>query len=67
MNGLDISLEQFKNLKSKDRDELMYKNILSIKSNQTDNKFHNKIQYAWLSVLTLTTSVLLGIRKYLPI
>ncbi len=62
-NGLDISLEQFKKMKSMDRDILMYNNLVFIRKKIGDTKFHRKIQYIWLFVLT----VALGFKKFLPI
>ena len=62
-NGLDISLEQFKRMKRTDRDVLIYNNLVHIRKNIGDTKFHRKIQYVWLFVLTTT----LGLRSFLPI
>ena len=62
-NGLDISLEQFKRMKTMDRDILIYNNLVHIRKNIGDTKFHRKFQYAWLFVLTIA----LGFKKYLPI
>lgn len=63
MNGLDISLDQFKKMAAKDRDELIYKNLVHIRKTIGDSKFHRKIHYVWLFVLTTA----LGLRKFLPI
>ena len=63
MNGLDISLDQFKKMKSQDRDELIYKNLVHIRKTMGDSNFHRKIHYTWLFVLTIA----LGLRKFLPI
>ncbi len=67
---LDISLNQFKNLKKKDKDEVMFQNLVHIrqtfaemKQSFEDNKFHRKFHYLWLSVLT----VFVGAKKYLGI
>ncbi|KKL96642.1 hypothetical protein LCGC14_1842400 [marine sediment metagenome] len=62
-NGLDISLEQFKRMKSTDRDILIYNNLVHIRKRIGDTRFHRKIHYAWLFVLT----VALGLRRFLPI
>lgn len=62
-NGLDISLEQFKKMRSMDRDILMYNNLVFIRKKIGDTKFHRKIQYVWLFVLTS----ILGLRRFLPI
>ena len=62
-NGLDISLDQFKKMRSIDRDEIIYKNLVHIRKNVGDTRFHRKIQYVWLFVLT----VALGFRRFLPV
>ena len=62
-NGLDISLEQFKKMRSIDRDVLMYNNLVFIRKTMGDTKFHRKIQYVWLFILT----VALGLRRFLPL
>lgn len=62
-NGLDISLEQFKKMRSIDRDVLIYNNLVHIRKKIGDVHFHRKIQYAWLIILTTA----LGLRRFLPI
>ena len=62
-DGLDISLEQFKRMRSQDRDELIYKNLVHIRKRIGDTRFHRKIQYAWLFIL----SSVLGLRRFLPL
>ncbi len=62
-NGLDISLDQFKRMRSQDRDVLIYNNLVHIRKKIGDTKFHRKIQYVWLFVLT----VALGLRRFLPV
>ncbi|MHA1383273.1 MAG: hypothetical protein ACTSR3_05910 [Candidatus Helarchaeota archaeon] len=62
-NGLDITENQFLKLSAKERDLIMFRNVVHIRKQLKDYRFHKKIQYAWLSIL----SCLLGIRKYLPI
>jgi len=61
MNGLDISLDQFKRMKSQDRDELIYKNLVHIRKTIGDTKFHRKLHYVWLSSLT----IFVGLGRYL--
>lgn len=61
MNSLDINLPQFKKMKAIDRDEIIYQNLVHIRKKMGDYKLHKKIQYAWLSLLT----VFVGIKKYL--
>ena len=60
MNGLDIGLEEFKKMRSLDRDELMYKNLVHIRSKMGDYKFHKKTQYIWLFLLT----IFVGLKKF---
>lgn len=62
-NGLDISLDQFKRMKSMDRDVLIYNNLVHIRKGKVDYKFHRKFQYIWLIVLTIA----FGFKKYLII
>ena len=62
-NGLDIGLPEFKKMKSMDRDILIYNNLVHIRKKIGDTRFHRKIQYAWLFVLTTT----LGLRSFLPL
>jgi len=59
--GLDISLEEFKSMKSLDRDTLMYNNLVHIREKIGDYKFHKKIHYVWLFVLTIA----LGFKEFL--
>ena len=57
--GLDVSLDQFSKMKSRDRDSVMFQNMVhlrgKVKSDQTERKFHRY----WLLALT----GLLGIRR----
>lgn len=62
-NGLDIGLGEFKRMKSLDRDTLIYHNIISIRAKMGDYRFHKKIQYTWLSILTAIVVAILGLRK----
>ena len=62
-NGLDISLSQFRKMKAIDRDILIYNNLVHIRKKVGDTKFHNKVIYTWLFVLTIA----LGLRRFLPI
>ena len=62
-NGLDIGLAEFKKMKSIDRDVLIYNNLVHIRKKIGDTKFHRKIQYIWLFVLTIA----LGLKRFLPI
>ena len=60
-NGLDIGLSEFKRMKSIDRDVLMYNNLIHIRRKIGDYKLHKKIQYVWLTVLT----VFVGLKKFI--
>ena len=51
-NNLDIGLDEFKRMESKDRDILIYNNLINIRAKIGDYSFHKKIQYVWLSILT---------------
>ena len=57
-DGLEVDLEQFKKMKSMDRDVLIYKNVVV----NRQSKFSTYFMYIWLFVLT----VAMGLRKYLP-
>lgn len=61
VNGLDLNLEQFSGMKAKDRDLIIFKNLVHIRKNLGDSKFHRKLQYAWLMCLT----GFLGIKRVL--
>lgn len=62
-NGLDINLEQFKKMRSMDRDILIYNNLVHIRKKIGDTRFHRKIKYVWLFVLTIA----LGLKRFLPL
>lgn len=57
-DGLEVDLEQFKKMKSMDRDVLIYKNVVV----NRHSKFSTYFMYIWLFVLT----VAMGLRKFLP-
>jgi len=59
--GLDIGLQEFKRMRSIDRDTLIYNNLTYIRKNIVDNKFHKKMTYAWL----LGLSVFVGLKKFI--
>ena len=62
--GLDISEEQFMSMTSKQRDLTMFRNMTHIRKQFKDYKLTKKIQYAWLSVLTVITASILGIKTW---
>jgi len=62
-NGLDIGLLEFKRMKSLDRDVLIYNNLIIIRKKIGDYKFHKKVQYVWLSVL----SIVFGFKRFIGI
>ena len=62
-NGLDISEGQFMKLSAKERDVMIFRNLVHIRKQFKDYSFHKKIQYVWLSVLTVIIGALLGIKN----
>jgi len=60
-DSLDISLAQFKKMRSIDRDELIYQNLVHIRMKIGDYQFHKKIQYTWLLCLT----AFVGMKQFL--
>ncbi len=60
-NGLDIRLDEFKRMKSIDRDVLMYNNLVHIRKKLGEYKLHKKIQYIWLVLLT----IFVGLKKFI--
>ena len=61
MESLNIGLEEFKRMRSIDRDVLIYNNLIYIRKSMGDYKFHKKISYVWLSVIT----IFIGLKKYI--
>ena len=61
MNGLDLNLEQFAKMSAKDRDLVIFKNLVHIRKDIGDRKFHRKIAYAWLLALTGA----MGLKRYM--
>lgn len=62
-NGLDITEEQFMKMNSKERDLMMFRNVIHIRKKFKDYSLTKKIQYVWLFALTIG----LGLRKYIPL
>ena len=62
-DGLEVGITEFKRMKSIDRDILMYNNLIHIRKKLGDYKLHKKIQYVWLTLLT----IFVGLKKYLGI
>ena len=60
-NGLDIGLKEFKRMRSLDRDELMYNNLVYIRKRFGDYRLNKKIQYIWLVLLT----IFVGAKKFI--
>lgn len=60
-NGLDITEEQFLKMGSKERDLIMFRNVTHIRKQFRDYSFHRKIQYVWLSILTIA----MGFRRFM--
>ena len=62
-SGLDINLEAFKKMRSIDRDILMYNNLVHIRKKVCSYRFHKKIHYVWLGILT----IFVGLKKYISL
>lgn len=58
---LDISEEQFLKMGSKERDLIMFRNVTCIRKKFKDYSFHRKIQYVWLTGLT----IFVGLKKFI--
>lgn len=61
--GLQLNMREFEKLPNKEQHAILYQNIEEIKGLVMGYKFNQKIQYAWLTVLTIA----LGLTKYLGI
>lgn len=60
-NYLSIGVSEFKKMKAIDRDVLIYNNLIDIRSKIGDYKFNKKIQYVWLTILTIA----LGFKRFI--
>ena len=56
-NGLDIGIDEFKRMRSLDRDILIYNNVTHIRKLFKDYRFHKKIMYTWLAILSIFTGL----------
>ena len=56
-NGLDIKETQFMKLSSKERDIMIFRNLVHIRKQFKDYNFHKKVQYAWLVALTIAVGI----------
>ena len=61
MNGLSINRSEFEKMPTKQQLTILYENTETLKEMIRGYKFSQKIQFAWLGMLT----VALGIGKYL--
>ena len=61
--GLDIPEGQFLKMSSKERDLILFRNVTHNRKKFKDYSFNKKINYVWLSILT----ILVGGRKWIPI
>lgn len=61
MESLDIGLNEFKRMRSQDRDVLMYTNMVHIRKKLGDYQLNKKVQYIWLMILTIA----LGFKKFI--
>jgi len=62
-DGLDILEEQFLKLNSKERDLIIFRNVTHNRKRLKDYSLHKKIQYVWLSILT----VFVGVKKFIGV
>ena len=62
-NGLDISEEQFMKMNSRERDLTIFRNMTHIRRSFGDYRFHKKVQYIWLIILSST----IGFGKFIRI
>lgn len=60
-DGLDISEKDFMNMRGKDQNLVLFKNMVYIRGQLKEYKLHKKITYWWLSALTIFT----GIKKFI--
>lgn len=63
LNGLDISENQFLKLPTRQQNVILYKNLRQIRISVQGYKFHQKVQYAWLSALTIAV----GLGKFMGV
>ena len=61
VNGLTIDLESFQSLNNKEKLDVLYRNTEELKGMVKSYKLTQKVQYAWLGVLTIA----IGASKYL--
>ena len=60
-DGLEVGLKEFKRMKGLDRDIIIYKNVKHIRKKMDDYKLHKKVQYIWLSLLT----IFVGVKRFI--
>ena len=51
--GLDISEEQFMKLATKERDVMIFRNLIYVRKQLKSYHLHKKINYIWLFLLTI--------------
>lgn len=61
MDGLTLDLGAFKKLPVKAQNAILYQNTEELKAMVGGYKFHQKVQYIWLGVLTVS----MGFGKYM--
>jgi len=50
--GLNVGIDQFKKMSSKDRDAVMFTNMVHLRGKIKNDQLNKKIQYIWLFILT---------------
>jgi hypothetical protein len=65
--GLDMSEEDFCKMSQKDQNLILFKNVVYIRRRFTEYNLTKKLQYWWLSILTLVLLSWLGIKYKLGV
>jgi len=63
-DSLDITEQQFLKMGSKERDLIMFRNVVYIRKKFKDYALNKKIQYVWLSILTAVMATWIGIKGW---
>ncbi len=63
MSGLDICENEFMTLTVKQQNLILFKNGIEIRNGSKDYRFHKKIQYSWLLIL----SIVMGLKRFITL
>ena len=61
VDGLDVGKKEFMKMGSKDRDGVMFDNMVHLRGKVKNDVINRRVQYIWLICLT----GIMGIRKFL--